>query len=113
MTDNLEGADTDFPMKAKLCVLRNYNFHGIGTSRGTKVEPLSLDEVHVVWLEFVRGNWTALLSTSRPDSRIYKVSSAEDQGGAEVICVETYLKTHNTVIGEMTIMEYGIKPKES
>lgn len=108
MADNIRGIPfssddegIDFPMKAKLCVLVNHNVHGIGTPRGQKIEPLSLDEVYVVWFAFVRGNWKAILSTSRPDGRIYEVSYKRENDGSdgpESLVVDTYLKTHNTVM---------------
>lgn len=108
MADNLKGIPfssnnegVDYPLKAKLCVLHNYNILGIGTPRGELIKPLSLDEVYVVWFAFVRGNWKAVLSTSRPDGRIYEVSyKAEHDGsdGPESLIIDTYLKTHNTEI---------------
>lgn len=105
MADQLKGIPfssddegIDFPLKAKLCVLLNYNSAGIGTRRGEKIEPLNLSEVYVVWFAFVRGNWKAILSTSRPDGRIYEVSYKRENDGAdgpESLVCDTYLKTHN------------------
>lgn len=106
MADNLKGIPfsssdegIDFPMRAKLCVLHNYNVSRIGTPRNRKLEPLTIEEVYVVWFAFVRGNWKAILSTSRPDGRMYEVSyKRENDGtdGPESLVVDTYLKTHNT-----------------
>lgn len=108
MADNLKGIPfssddegIDFPMKAKLCVLHNYNEYRIGTRRGDKLVPLKLEEVYVVWFAFVRGNWKAILSTSRADGRIYEVSYKRENDGSdgpESLVVDTYLKTHNTVM---------------
>lgn len=108
MADNIRGIPfssddegIDFPMKAKLCVLHTYNVNGIGTPRGKKIEPLSLDEVYVVWFAFVRGNWKAILSTSRPDGRIWEVSYKRENDGSdgpEALVVDSYVKTHNTVM---------------
>lgn len=109
MADNLKGIPfssedegMDFPMIAKLAVLHNHNEMGIGTRRGTPIAPLHLEEVYVVWFAFVRGNWKAILSTSRPDGRIYEVSYKRDNDGSDgpesLIC-DTYLKTHNTEMG--------------
>lgn len=105
MADNLKGIPfssddegIDFPMKAKLCVLHVHNVNGIGTRRGEKIEPLSLDEVYVVWFAFVRGNWKVILSTSRPDGRVYEVSYKRENDGSdgpESLIVDSYLKTHN------------------
>lgn len=108
MADQLKGIPfssddegVDFPMKARHCVLVNYNIHGIGTPRGQKIEPLSPDEVYVVWFAFVRGNWKAILSTSRADGRIYEVSYKRENDGSdgpEALVVDSYVKTHNTVM---------------
>jgi hypothetical protein len=108
MADNLKGIPfsspnegIDYPMQAKLAVLHNHNVFGIGTPRGESINPLTLDEVYVVWFAFVRGNWKAILSTSRPDGRIYEVSyKAEHDGsdGPESLVVDVYIKTHNTPI---------------
>jgi hypothetical protein len=108
MADNIRGIPfssddegTDFPLKAKLCVLHTHNVNGIGTPRGQKIVPLSLDEVYVVWFAFVRGNWKAILSTSRPDGRIWEVSYKRENDGSdgpESLVVDSYVKTHNTVM---------------
>lgn len=108
MADNLKGIpfssddeEIDFPNKAKHCVLWNYNVAGIGTPRGETIDELKLEEVYVVWFAFVRGNWKAILSTSRPDGRMYEVSyKRENDGtdGPESLVVDTYVKTHNTVV---------------
>lgn len=105
MADNLKSIPfsssdegIDFPAKAKFCVMQVHNVNGIGTPRGEKIDPLSFDEVYVVWFAFVRGNWKAILSTSRPDGRIYEVSyKREDNGsdGPESLIVDSYIKTHN------------------
>lgn len=105
MADNLKGIPfssddegIDFPLKAKLCVLHVHNVNGIGTPRGEKIDPLQLEEIYVVWFAFVRGNWKAILSTSRPNGRIYEVSYKQSQDGAylpESLVCDTYLKTHN------------------
>lgn len=104
MADNLKGipfsSDDEgiaFPLKAKLAVLHVHNVNGVGTRRGDEINLLGLDEVYVVWFAFVRGNWKAILSTSRPDGRIYEVSydKSNDQ---ESLVVDSYLKTHNIVL---------------
>ena len=108
MADNLKGIPfssddegIDFPLKAKLCVLQAHNEFGIGTPRRKKIEPLDISEVYIVWFSFVRGNWKAMLSTSRPDGRIYEVSYKRENDGSdgpESLVVDSYLKTHNIVI---------------
>jgi hypothetical protein len=116
MADNIKGIPfssddegVDFPMKAKLCVMKNYNDYGIGTPKGETINPLSLDEIYVVWFAFVRGNWKAILSTSRADGRVYEVSykrGNDGSDGPESLVVDTYIKTHNTVIKtHKTVME--------
>lgn len=114
MGDNLKGIPftsddegIDFPMKAKLCVLHNYNVFGIGTPRGEKIETLTMGEVYVVWFAFVRGNWKAILSTSRPDGRMYEVSYKRENDGSdgpEALVCDTYIKTHNT---DMTDVDFS------
>lgn len=109
MADNLKGIPfssddegIDFPMRAKMAVLEVYNTTGIGTPRGEKIKELTLSEVYVVWFAFVRGNWKAILSTSRPDGRIYEVSYKRDNDGSdgpESLVVDSYLKTHNFELG--------------
>jgi hypothetical protein len=105
MADNLKGIPfssddegIDFPKKAKFCVMQVYNVNGIGTPRGEVLEPLTFEEIYVVWFAFVRGNWKAILSTSRPDGRIYEVSYKRENDGSdgpESLVVDTYVKTHN------------------
>lgn len=105
MADNLKGIPfssddegVDYPQRAKLCVLHAHNISGIGTRRGDRIVPLGLDEVYVVWFAFVRGNWKAILSTSRPDGRIYEVSYKRENDGSdgpESLVLDSYLKTHN------------------
>lgn len=108
MADNLKGIPfssddegVDFPTKAKQCVLHVHNVNGIGTPRGESIDELSFDEVYIVWFAFVRGNWKAILSTSRPDGRIYEVSYKRENNGSdgpESLIVDSYLKTHNIVM---------------
>lgn len=99
MADNLKGIPfsselegIDFPMKAKLLVLQQHNEFGVGTPRGEKIVPLTLDEVYVIWFSFTLGNWKAFVSTSRPDGRVYEISYKQ---GNDVAFVDSYLKTHN------------------
>lgn len=103
MTDNLKGIPfssddegIDFPMRAKQAVL-----HAYGTEIDPRGDALRLDEIYVVWFAFVRGNWKAILSTSRPDGRIYEVSYKRDNDGSdgpESLVVDSYLKTHNIAL---------------
>lgn len=105
MADNLKGIPfssddegIDFPLKAKEAVLYTYNECGIGTRREDEIEYLDISEVYVVWFAFVRGNWKAILSTSRPDGRFYEVSYKRENDGSdgpESLIVDSYLKTHN------------------
>lgn len=101
MADNIKGipfssADEgiDFLDKAKRLVRRQYNEAGIGTPRGEEIIPLHENETYVVWFTFILGNWKAIISTSRPDGRIYEVTYNKIRDEAYV---DTYLKTHNTV----------------
>jgi hypothetical protein len=109
MADNLKGIPfssddegIDFPMRARMIVREQINVAGIGTRRGDSIVPISIDEIYVVWFAFVRGNWKAILSTSRPDGRIWEVSykryDDRDPGEPEALVVDTYLKTHNLVV---------------
>lgn len=102
MADNLKGIPfssddegVDFILQAKELVRHNYNTLGIGTPRGRDIEPLEMNEIYVVWFAFVLGNWKALISTSRPDGRIWEVSHNKAKGESYV---DSYLKTHNTVV---------------
>lgn len=87
-----EGEPEDFQLTARLRVMEQYNLDGIGTPRGQAIDPLSLDEVYVVWFTYILGNWKAIVSTMRPDDRIYEVThnKAKDE-----TYIDTYLKTHN------------------
>lgn len=108
MGDNLKGIPfssddegIDFPMRARLIVREQINVARIGTPRGEILEPITIQEIYVVWFAFVRGNWKAILSTSRPDGRIWEVSYKrpdDESDGLECLVVDSYLKTHNTVI---------------
>lgn len=108
MADNLKGIPfssddegIDFPMRARMIVRHEINVHGIGTRRGEKIDPISIDDIYVVWFAFVRGNWKAMLSTSRPDGRIWEVSYKRENDGSdgpESLVVDSYLKTHNLVV---------------
>ena len=109
MADNLKGIPfssddegIDFPTKAKECVKQVHKEMGIGTRRGEVIEPLTDEEIYVVWFAFVRGNWKALISTSRPDGRIYEVSYKRENDGSDgpaSLVVDSYLKTHNIEMG--------------
>lgn len=100
MADNLKGIPfssddegIDFPSLAKISVVIMHNEH-IGE------EPLTIEEVYVVWFAFVRGNWKAMLSTSKPNGRIYEVSykDGHEVHGRKQIIVDSYLKTHNEIV---------------
>lgn len=99
MADNIKGIPfssddegLDFPLKARKLVQKQYNEHGIGTPRGELIVPIELDEIYVVWFTFVLGNWKAILSTSRPDGRIWEVTHNKAKREAYI---DSYLKTHN------------------
>src|ERR1044072_2693698 len=90
MADNLKGIPfssddegIDFPSRAKQAVKTVHNEMGIGTPRRQKIQPLEDNEIYVVWFAFVRGNWKAILSTSRPDGRIYEVSYKRENDGSD------------------------------
>lgn len=105
MADNLKGIPfssddegVDFPSKAKLLVQHQINVSGIGTRRGEKIQEISLDEIYVVWFTYILGNWKAVLSTSRPDGRIWEVTHKRENDGSDgpaCTYVDSYLKTHN------------------
>jgi hypothetical protein len=101
MADNLKGIPfssddegIDFPTRAKLRVQHAYNENGIGTPRGETIEYLELNEIYVVWFAYTLGNWKAILSTSRPDGRIWEVTHNSHKVETYV---DSYLKTHNIV----------------
>lgn len=98
MADNINGIPFSsgdegrkFTDDAIAYVLINYNEDGIGTRRGEAIEHLTREEVYVVWFAYVLGQWKAILSTSRPDGRIYEVS----RRSTGETYVDTYVKTHN------------------
>jgi hypothetical protein len=70
---------------------------GIGTPRSEKIQPITLDEIYVVWFSYVLGQWKAILSTSRPDGRMWEVTYNRAK---EEVYVDTYLKTHNIAVSE-------------
>lgn len=90
-----EGEEGDFPKIARELVQRQYNESGIGTPRGQHVEYLPMHEIYVVWFGYVLGNWKAIVSTFRPDDRIYEVTYNREKGETYI---DTYLKTHNIAI---------------
>lgn len=115
MADNLKGIPfssddegIDFPTRAKHLVQKVYNENGIGTPRGETIDHLELNEIYVVWFAYTLGNWKAILSTSRPDGRIWEVThkkksiTENDRGQISVVpavtFVDSYLKTHNVVV---------------
>lgn len=108
MADNIAGIPfssddegRDFPKLARIIVMEQINEAGIGTRRGEPIEKISIDEIYVVWFAFVRGNWKAIVSTSRPDGRIWEVSYKRENDGSdgpESLVVDSYLKTHNLVL---------------
>lgn len=102
MADNLKGIPfssddegIDFPTKAKRLVRHQINVVGIGTPRTEKINQISIDEIYVVWFAYVMGQWKAILSTSRPDGRIWEVTYNRAR---EEVYVDTYLKTHNIAL---------------
>lgn len=99
MADNLKGIPfssddegVDYPRHAKLLVQEQINEAGIGTARGEPIVEISLQEIYVVWFAFTLGSWKAILSTSRPDGRIWEVTHNREKN---VTYVDSYLKTHN------------------
>lgn len=100
MADNIKGIpfstedeSVDYPRKAKFCVLQHHN------TEMRDEEPLQYNEVYVIWFAYVLGNWKAILSTSRPDGRIYEVSYKRENDGSdgpERLFCDVYVKTHNT-----------------
>lgn len=82
----------DFVSRAKILVRKQYNVYGIGTPRGELIQPISLEEIYVVWFAFVLGNWKAFISTSRPDGRVWEVTHNKEKNETYV---DSYLKTHN------------------
>lgn len=102
MADNLKGIPfssddegVDFPLAARILVRDHINVLGIGTPRGLPIEKIQLGEIYVVWFAYVLGNWKAILSTSRPDGRIWEVSHNKAKGETYI---DSYLKTHNFVL---------------
>lgn len=105
MADNLNGIPfssddegIDYPARAKVLVQQQINEVGIGTPRGQKIEPISLDEIYVVWFTYVLHSWKAILSTSRPDGRIWEVTHKPEHDGSDgpaATYIDSYLKTHN------------------
>lgn len=96
-----EGEPEDFPAKARRLVMEQYNETGIATPRGQRVNRLTMDDVYVVWFAYTLGNWKALVSTTRPDDRYYEVTHKRENDGSDgpsVTYIDTYLKTHNTVV---------------
>lgn len=102
MADNLKGIPfssddegADFPKRAKELVQHQINVSGIGTPRGDAIVEISIQEIYVVWFAYTLGNWKAILSTSRPDGRIWEVTHKKER---DVTFVDSYLKTHNVAI---------------
>ena len=105
MADNIKGIPfscddegIDFPTTAKQAVQHVYNVNGVGTPKGELIQNLELDEIYVVWFGYVLGHWKAILSTSRPDGRIYEVTHKPGVVRFDVpsrTFVDSYLKTHN------------------
>lgn len=96
-----EGEREDFPTKARRLVMEQYNTTGIGTPRGQTIQPLTMDDVYVVWFTYTLGNWKALVSTTKPDNRYYEVTHKRENDGSDgpaVTFIDTYLKTHNIAV---------------
>jgi hypothetical protein len=104
MADNIRGIPfssddegTDFSRHARVLVMEQINIAGIGTRRGEPIDPISFDDIYVVWSSFILGNFKAFLSTSRPDGRVWEVTRNK---GKKEWYVDSYLKTHNICIPE-------------
>lgn len=102
MADNLEGIPfssddegIDFPHFAKTLVQEQINVAGIGTRKGDPIVEIGLSEIYVVWFAYILGNWKAILSTSRPDGRIWEVTHSRQKMETYV---DSYLKTHNVAV---------------
>lgn len=101
MADNLKGIpfSTDdegisYPDQAKAAVVMATNLDE---------EPLSLDEIYVVWFSYTLGNWKALLSTSRPDGRYFEVIHDAKK---DCTYVDFYLKIGQEVIFHTVDVEH-------
>ena len=104
MADNLKGIPfssedegIDYILRAKLLVMDQHNILGVGTPRDRAIDPLAFDEIYVIWFTYVLGNWKVIISTSRPDGRIWEVTRNKEK---HEIYVDSYLKTHNHVFQE-------------
>lgn len=101
MADNITGIPfstedegVDFVLRAKLLVMHQINVVGIGTPRGKKVDWINLDDIYVFWFAYILGNYKAMISTTRPDGRIWEVTFHKETGGTYI---DSYLKTHNII----------------
>lgn len=90
-----EGEQLDGPGYARHLVMHQYNETGIATPRGEEIQTLSIEEVYVVWFAYTLGNWKAILSTMRPDDRIYEVTHNKEK---DETYIDTYVKTHNNLV---------------
>jgi hypothetical protein len=90
---------TDDPvMTARKAVQHQYNTTGIGTRKQDEIQPLELQDVLVVHFTYILGNWKAVLTTTRPDNRIYEVTHKKENDGREITYIDTYLKTHSILV---------------
>lgn len=96
-----EGEHEDYQDKAKRLVMVNYNLFGIGTPKGSEIEPLEEYEIYVVWFVKALQNWKCLISTMRPDDRYYEITY---DGDKKQSYIDTYVKSHNTVVTDEELM---------
>lgn len=79
--------------KAKNIVLHHYNFG----STPEDPEPITLDDIYIVWFSKTLQNWKALVSTSRPNGLYYELTH---NGAKNETYLDVYAKINNYAISD-------------
>jgi hypothetical protein len=81
----------DYPILARRLVVEHYN-NMVWIENPDPL--LKFEETYVVTFSYIVGNWKALVSTSRPDGRVYEVTSNKEKSE---IYVDEYQKQDQTI----------------
>lgn len=80
--------------KAKNIVQSYINF---GPATEGDSEPITSDDIYIVWFSKTLQNWKALVSTTRPDGLYYEITYNGDKNESYL---DVYAKITNTAISD-------------
>lgn len=74
-----------------------FNYYNLDTAAPEDPEPITMDEIFVVWFSKTLQNWKALVSTTRPNGLYYEVTY---NGDKKETYLDVYAKIGNTAIAD-------------